>query len=78
MREATCGSVASNLPDYREELRTDTINRRELAGARLAVDVYDRLVPVNFTVADLQVEVAIRACADPCFVVHCGTLPTKI
>lgn len=44
----------------------------------LAVDVYDSFVPMNFTVADLQIEVAIWARTNPGLVVHSGTLATEI
>lgn len=49
-----------------------------LPGSRTAVDVYDWLVPMNFPIADLQIEVAIWVRADPGLVVHSGTLSAKI
>lgn len=49
-----------------------------LARSWPTVDIYDRLVPVDLAVTDLQVEVAFRVCADPGLVVHRGTLAAKI
>ena len=42
------------------------------------VDVHHGLVTVNLTVADLQIEVAFGACADPGFIVDSGSLAAKI
>ena len=39
---------------------------------------YDRLVEVNFTVSDFQIEFALGVGANPCLVVHCRTLRTEI
>lgn len=42
------------------------------------IDVYDRFVPMNFTIANLHIEVTIWARANPGLVVYSGTLAAKI
>jgi len=55
------------------------INESELAGAAVMHRAaHDRLVDIDVTVADLQIEAALRVSAYPGFVMNCGALTAKI